>query len=273
MTIYRPSELRQFLGNLGIHPKKRLSQNFLIDRHVIEHMCDAAAVTAGDLVIEVGPGPGAVTEELLSRGARVVAIERDEVLANALGRLEGDLTVVSGDILEQEIRSLVGPGPAKLVASLPYHITTPILTHLLPSSLFSTMVVLIQEEVARRFTATPGSKQFGSITLFLQCYATPRYLFPVSRSCFFPVPGVDSAVIELVSHAPPYPAMEPFHELVRTAFGQRRKMIGKSLASRYPNIAQALDQAGIAGSQRPEQLSLQQFLTLYERLSSCEKGE
>jgi 16S rRNA (adenine1518-N6/adenine1519-N6)-dimethyltransferase len=273
MTIYRPSELRDFLSSLGIHPKKSLSQNFLTDRHVIERMCDAAEVASGDLVVEVGPGPGAVTEELLARGAKVIAIERDETLAKALSRLKGDLTIISGDVLEQDLIGLVGPGQAKLVASLPYHITTPILTHFLPTGLFSKMAILIQEEVARRFTAVPGNKQFGSITLFLQCYATAHYVCRVSRNCFYPVPGVDSAIIALVAHTPPYSEMEPFHDLVRTAFGQRRKMISKSLSSRYPNASEALTRAGIAPTLRPEQLSLAQFLKLFDEISSCERGE
>lgn len=270
MTIYRPSELRDFLSRLGIHPKKSLSQNFLIDLHVVEKMCMAADLSPGDLVIEVGPGPGAVTEHLLALGMRVIAIERDAVLADALSRFDGDLRVVSGDVLEQDIAELVGDEEVKLISSLPYHITTPILTHLLPTGRFSKMIILIQEEVARRFTAQPGNKQFGSITLFLQAYATPRFLFRVSRNCFYPVPGVDSAVMELTSHAPPYPDMEPFHTLVRTAFGQRRKMIGKSLSSHYPHVESALATVGIPHSARPEQLSLEEFLKLYDALVAGE---
>lgn len=159
MPIYKPSELRQFLEDLKIRPKKGLSQNFLIDGNIIRKIVGSAQVASDDVVLEIGPGPGSLTEALLATGATVLAVEKDQILAEALERLKGQnghLEIFCSDILKFLFEEALAPyqskgQKAKIIANLPYHVTTPILTHLVSRrDLFSTMTLMVQEEVARR---------------------------------------------------------------------------------------------------------------------------
>lgn len=238
MSIYKPSELMQFLQMLGIGPQKRLSQNFLLDRNIIDKIIAASQVSPKDFVLEIGPGPGSLTEALLEKEAQVFAVEKDPILANALSRLrvgERTLHIYCEDILKFSIENLktLWTAKGKIIANLPYHITTPIITMLLPmNDLFSSMTVLVQEEVARRFTAAPGSKEYGSITIFLNFYSKPSYAFTVSNKCFYPQPKVQSAVVKFELRKPPAISdQEGFFTLVHTGFEQRRKMLRSSLKS------------------------------------------
>lgn len=273
MPIYRPSELKSLLEQMGAHPKKRFSQNFLIDGNVIRKIADLADIKPGDEVVEIGPGPGALTEELLSRGARVIAIEKDTTWADSLSRLEGDLTVIADDVLECNLELLVRGwlkgDKAKLVANLPYNITTPILTGIAPlASLFSDVIVMVQEEVARRFTSPPGSREYGSITLFLNFWSEVKYGFKVKNSSFYPSPKVDSALIQLkLKPAPLIQNQDKFFEMTRKAFGQRRKMLKVSLREILPASVLSENQALL--EKRPEALSLQDFIVLYELISKA----
>ena len=159
MAIYKPSELHRFLEQIGAAPKKRLSQNFLIDGNILKKMVAAAKVEAGDLVLEIGPGPGCLTEQLLGSGAYVIAVEKDPTFATALQRLQqqGRLDIYEDDVMafsfEEALQKRLKPGQkAKLIANLPYHLTTPLLARFVKHfSLFSSLVVMVQEEVARRF--------------------------------------------------------------------------------------------------------------------------
>lgn len=276
MPIYKPSELHAFLQQIGAHPLKQLSQNFLIDQNILKKTVRAAEVQPGDLVLEIGPGPGSLTEQLLAGGARVVAVEKDQRLAHALQRLRNadrQLDVYSEDIMEFPFQEALGkhlkPGEkAKLVANLPYHLTTPLLALCIPlHALFSSIVVMVQEEVARRFTAQPKTSEYSSFTLFLNYYSHPKYGFKVSRSCFYPSPSVDSAVVQFALKPPPSVSDEKaFFETTRAAFTQRRKMLRASLKLRYPAqlIEQALSQSGLDPCSRPEELSLMQFMQFFE---------
>lgn len=273
MQMYRPSELRLFLDSLGISPKKGLSQNFLIDGNIIRKIVAESGVKPGDTVLEVGPGPGSLTQALLEAGAHVIAVEKDAILAKALERLQthtNQLEVYCDDILTFPLDNLQNRSPIKVIANLPYHLTTPILVYLLSKRhLFSSFTVMVQEEVARRFTAVPGNKDYSSFTVFLNFYTKPRYGFTVSRNCFYPVPGVDSAVVILHTHpSPTVDNEEQFFNMVRTAFKQRRKMLRgslKDLASPQ-SIEDALRAMGCDPQSRPESLSLNQFLELYNFL-------
>lgn len=266
----------EFLESVGVAPKKSMSQNFLIDGNITRKIVKTAQVVPGDVVLEIGPGPGSLTEELLLRGATVIAVEKDYKLAEALQRLDPSgkrLIIFKDDILkwplEKELPKYLGEGQkAKVIANLPYHITTPILTHLVPlNSLIDTIVVMVQDEVARRFTAEAGSSEYGSITLFLSFWSAVHYAFKVGRSCFYPVPKVDSAIVTFRPAEPPY-AIDPtrFFEVTRRAFEQRRKMLRSSLRDLCPNIAEALAEAGLPDTVRPEELSLQDFVKLFERV-------
>ncbi|MCB1135562.1 MAG: ribosomal RNA small subunit methyltransferase A, partial [Chlamydiia bacterium] len=181
--LYQASTLLDFLHSVGVRPKKGLSQNFLVDGNVVSKIVDAAGVCEGDLILEIGRGPGVLTEEILLRGASVLAIEKDRVLGPALQRLCEDtdrLTVITGDALEQDFAALLKqklkPGQrAKVVANLPYQITTPLLVALAPlTDSVSDIVVMVQDEFARRATASPGSREIGSLTIFLEYYSDCR---------------------------------------------------------------------------------------------------
>lgn len=210
--MHRPSDLHAFLSSLGIHPKKGLSQNFLIDGNILRKVSVLADIQPGDFVLEIGPGPGALTQILLENGAHVLAVEKDTILADALLRhqtADKRLEVVCADIMEFDIETelshrLKKGTKAKVVANLPYHITTPILSLLVKrTNLFSTLIVMVQEEVARRFVAKFNTSDYGSFSVFLQFYTEPSYGFKVGRNCFYPAPAVDSAVVRLDLREPP----------------------------------------------------------------------
>jgi len=279
MPIYKPSELRQFLDSLGINPRKSLSQNFLIDGNIIRKIISAAHVTPQDVVLEIGPGPGSLSEALLDAGAKVIAVEKDKVLADALNRLKTagkDIDIHTQDILEFPIENalsehLTDGKKAKVIANLPYHLTTPILARLvLLHQTFQSITVMVQEEVARRFTAKPGTSDYSSFTVFLNFYSSPRYAFTVSKHCFYPEPKIQSAVVTLDLKTPPLVSdQQKFFEMTRTAFEHRRKMLRGSLRSLYDPkaIEQALAEIGQNTQARPEELSLEEFLLLFEKLN------
>lgn len=281
MALYKPTELRQFLTEQGIVPRKSMSQNFLIDGNIVRKIVKAAEIAENDLVLEIGPGPGGLTEQLLAAGARVVAIEKDRTLAVALQRLQTPaetLHVVTGNALEIDLKQLLTPyfpctkSRAKVVANLPYNITTPLLTHLLPrNDLFSQITVMVQEEVAQRMAAKPHTSAMASLTIFCQFFSEIHYNFKVNRSCFFPAPTVDSAVITFSLTPPPLPdaRQESFFLLTRTAYQHRRKMLRASLRdlAAPAAIETALASLTLPPTARPEELSLQQFLQLFDLLS------
>lgn len=279
MPIYKPSELRLFLDQLGIFPKKGLSQNFLIDGNIIRKIVAISEVDSEDTILEIGPGPGSLTQALLATGAHVLAVEKDVVLAQALERLQTPdqkLTVFCHDILtfslKEEILPLMHEGQkAKVIANLPYHLTTPIIAQLIPlRELFFSLTIMLQEEVARRLTAQPGTPEYSSFTIFLNFYTTPHYAFTVSRNCFYPIPKVNSAVVVLKLREPPLTGNDAttFFQLTRTAFEHRRKMLRSSLKDLFPSqtIESALEAIGQNPLARPETLSLEHFLQLHKFL-------
>lgn len=249
------TELKTFLNYLGVRPKKGLSQNFLIDSNIVTKIIKESAIKTGDSVLEIGSGPGILTKALADAGAQVVAVELDKIFIKTLECLP--VTVYESDILQFPLDRL--KTDTKVVSNLPYHLTAPILTRLVKRrDLFSTLTVVLQEEVARRIIAKPQTSDYGSLTVFLNFYATARYAFQVSRHCFYPAPSVDSAVVTLTLKEPPAVDSERFFRLVRTAFQQRRKMLKNSLASLYDTT--------IDLTSRPEELSLEAFLTLFHQL-------
>lgn len=285
MPMYKPTELRLFLNQLGIFPRKGLSQNFLIDGNIIRKIIQVAQVEKDDIVLEIGPGPGSLTQALLEAGAIVIAVEKDEILAHALERLQtpsGQLHVFCEDIMQFPIQEIVSKHlkehqKAKVIANLPYHLTTPILAALIPlRNLFSSLTVMVQEEVAQRFVASPNTKEYGSFTVFLNFYSQPHYGFFVSPHCFYPEPKVGSAVVRLDLREPPEVSdINSFFKLTRTSFEHRRKMLRASLKSLYPpqNITQALASIGKNVEARPETLSLADFIRLHHALSSASQEE
>lgn len=259
------TELIHFLNRVGVRPKKSLSQNFLIDAHIVRKAADLAEVSGEDIVLEIGPGPGALTQELLKRGARVYAVEIDRVFARELNRFQtGKLTVIETDFLQFPLSSL--PAGFKVVANLPYHITTPILEKLF-SYPFASLTLMVQKELADRIGAQAGTKTFGSLSLFTQFYTKFYGSFPVGASCFFPQPKVDSTVIRLDRQTPPAIDPVPFFSLVHKAFQQRRKMLSSTLPFPKEEIRQALREIGMREDARPEMLSLDHWVQFAQILT------
>ncbi len=286
MSLSSPSHLSHFLQEIGARPQKKLSQNFLIDGNIVRKILQAAQVEKGDLVLEIGPGPGSLTEELLKVGCRVVAIEKDPLFAKALNRLNNgacDLKVFEHDVLtfplEEFLKKELSSGKkAKVISNLPYHITTPIITRLLPlSSLISSLTLMVQKEVAQRIAAKNGTPDYSSLSLFTQFYANPSYSFTVSPSCFFPKPTVFSAVVHLSVKESPLPQEKwpAFFRLTRRAFQTRRKMLRSSLKENYSPeaLVKSFEASNILPTARPEELSLEQFLSLFHALSREEKDQ
>ena len=279
MKISNPKELQRFLDEHGLFAKKSASQNFLIDGNIVRKIVAEARLSPDDVVIEIGPGPGALTEELLETGCSVIAIEKDQELASLLRRFTTDekkLSIFSEDFLKFPLEDLLKkkllPGKkAKVVANLPYHITTPILEKLLPlHEYISDLILMVQKEVAVRFVAPVGTKDYSSFTVFLQFFSKVTYCFTIEPSCFSPKPTVQSAVVHLKLTPPPaVKSQEGFFEMTRTAFGKRRKMMRASLKDLFPpkTVEASLEKLNLNPQIRPEELSLAQFIELYGILS------
>lgn len=262
------SELIPFLKELGTAPKRGLSQNFLIDMNIVKKIIALAEIDSNDSVLEIGPGPGALTAALLDAQARVFAIEKDTVFAHALSRLQTSdlrLNVANADALDFPLNTIAAK---KVVANLPYHITTPLLERLFSCS-FSSCTLMVQKEFAIRLLAQSGSKDFSSLTLFTQFHANIKGMFHVSSRCFYPKPSVDSTVIRLDFRPPPLIQPEPFFKLVRRAFQERRKMLSTSLQEFYSasKVKDSLSRAGMRSDSRPEMLSLEQWLVFFREIN------
>lgn len=264
------SELIAFLNEIGAAPKKSLSQNFLIDKNVVKKILLTADIQPGDLVLEIGPGTGALTKELLNAGATVFAIEKDTLFAAALSRLQTTdkrLTVYCADALEFPLNKIPFQ---KVVANLPYHITTPLLERFFSCD-FTSLTLMVQKEFAQRIFANSGTKEFGSLTLFTQYYTKLKTHFTVPPSCFYPKPSVDSSVIHLHSHPKRPDNAELFFLVMRRAFQQRRKMLSTSLQefTSLENIKASLKSLQLREDARPEMLSLDQWLLFLKKVIPC----
>lgn len=267
------SDLRLLLDELGTTAKKGLSQNFLIDGNILRKILKTASIQPGDQVLEIGAGPGALTQCLLEAGASVTAVEIDPIFAKALNRLQTSpprLHIIAQDVLKVSLDELLLSHPWKVVANLPYHITTPILTKLLPLyPRIKSVTAMVQKEVAFRLVAAPRTPEYGSLTLFAHFYSTPHHSFTVAPTCFYPQPKVDSSIVHFELKKPPQNiSQEEFFELTRTSFQQRRKMLRVSLKALHaPQVVEAaLTAIGISPLARPEELSMEQFLQFYGQL-------
>ncbi|ANP73347.1 16S rRNA (adenine(1518)-N(6)/adenine(1519)-N(6))-dimethyltransferase RsmA [Cryobacterium arcticum] len=271
-TLLGPAEIRDLAEMLGVNPTKKLGQNFVIDGNTVRRIVKVAAVQPGETVVEVGPGLGSLTLGILEAGAEVVAVEIDDRLAEQLPltvRLmqpAARLTVIRADALK--IAELPGE-PTRLVANLPYNVSVPVLLHLLehfPS--IRAGVVMVQAEVGERLAAAPGSKIYGSPSVKAAWYGRFRTAGKVSRQVFWPVPNVDSILIAFERRTEELESEElrlATFALVDGAFQQRRKMLRQSLSTVLGDSNQAtavLTKAGIDPTERGEQLTVDDFLTI-----------
>ncbi|GAB4483978.1 MAG: 16S rRNA (adenine(1518)-N(6)/adenine(1519)-N(6)) -dimethyltransferase RsmA [Thermodesulfovibrionales bacterium] len=252
-------------------PKRHLGQNFLYDPLLLRKIVDSAALTPEDTVVEIGPGPGRMTKILTEAAGRVIAIELDGDLYNRL-RVEmadiSNLELVHADALEYPYETV---GPFKVVANIPYYITTPIIFRMLEAKAnLRSMTLTIQKEVAERIVASPGGHDYGILSIAVQYFCRAEMKFIVRRESFRPVPRVDSAVVHIKVREQPAASVSDekfFFRVVRTAFGQRRKTIANTLRGLAPGIRDVLLQCGIDPMRRPETLSLEEFALLSAALS------
>lgn len=263
MSVATPSQLRQFLQEHHTAPRKTLSQNFLIDQNIIKKIIVAAGIQENDFVLEIGPGAGALTEALVGARAKVVAVEKDSVLAKALTRLP--ILVYEEDFMDFSLNKI--QEGTKIVANLPYHLTTPILTRILNQYPKITQVtVMVQKEVADRMKAEPGSKEYGALSIFCQFFADVSSTFLVKNSCFYPRPKIDSCVITFKLRKGRIQLdEEKFFRFTRQLFSMRRKMIKVSLKQLYQkDLTDVLTAQGINPCLRIETLSLNEMIILFQ---------
>lgn len=283
--IATPARTQAILEKHGFSFKKSLGQNFLIDTNILRKIVDYAGLTEDSGAIEIGPGIGALTEQLLRRCRKVVAYEIDGRL---LPILEDTLSsypnkkIIHQDVLKADVAAMMKEEFAEIddvmvVANLPYYVTTPIIMKLLEEKLpIRGMVIMLQKEVANRISAAPGSKDYGSLSIAVQYYSEAEMVMVVPRTVFIPKPNVDSAVIRLTLREKPAVAVKDerfFFQVCRVSFAQRRKTLVNNLTSGLPSgkekkeeILGALEKAGIDPGRRGETLSIEEFARLSDEL-------
>ncbi|WP_295634973.1 16S rRNA (adenine(1518)-N(6)/adenine(1519)-N(6))-dimethyltransferase RsmA [uncultured Mitsuokella sp.] len=257
------------LKAFGLRMSKKLGQNFLIDARIVQGIVDAAEIQPGDRVLEIGPGIGTLTQGLAEAGADVTAVELDKKLPAVLKetlKAYDNVRIVPGDILKVNIPEIMGEGPFKVAANLPYYITTPILMTLLERHLpITRMVTMVQKEVAERMTAKPGSRIYGALSVAVQYYTEPEIVLDVPPRSFIPAPEVMSVVVSCrVRREPAVKVSDEklFFRVVKAAFGQRRKTLMNALkGGGFPKeaVRDALEKSGIDPTRRGETLTLEEF--------------
>lgn len=277
MDLSSPSALKQIMAAHGIRPQHRLGQNFLTDSRTLDAIVAATDLGPDDLVLEIGPGLGTLTQRLARTAGRVLCVELDrnlvEILKETVQAAHPNVEVVQGDAGQVDLHKLLierlSPGRrAKVAANLPYYITTPLVMRLLEEELpLDQIVVMVQKEVADRMVSPPGSKEYGALSVAVQYYTEPRIVTKVGRGAFLPPPDVDSAVVgmRVRPEAPVEAPRTGFFRVVKAAFGQRRKTLSNALTGlgmEKAAVQEALNLAGIDPARRGETLSLEEFASL-----------
>ncbi len=283
-TLGNPKNTIEVIQKYEFAFQKKFGQNFLIDTHVLDKIITAAGVTKDDMVLEIGPGIGTMTQYLAEAAREVVAVEIDKhlipILEDTLGDYE-NITIINNDILKVDINELAQKyndgRPIKVVANLPYYITTPIIMGLFESNVpIDNITVMVQKEVADRMQEGPGTKNYGALSLAVQYYAQPYVVANVPPNCFIPRPNVGSAVIRLTRHEnPPVNVIDSklMFALIRASFNQRRKTLQNGLNNSpeihfsKEEIIQGIESLGVSPTIRGEALTLQQFAELTNILS------
>ncbi len=283
-TLGNPQNTIEILQKYGFSFQKKYGQNFLIDTHVLDKIIASANITKEDMVLEIGPGIGTMTQYLACAARTVVAVEIDKalipILEDTLSAYD-NVTVINEDVLKVDINQLAreynGGKPIKVVANLPYYITTPIIMGLYESHVpIESITVMVQKEVADRMQTGPGSKDYGALSLAVQYYAKPYIVANVPPNCFMPRPSVGSAVIRLTSHLKPPVEVEDealMFKIIRASFNQRRKTLANGLNNspeiQLPKevIIRAIESLGKGASVRGEALTLEEFAMLSNTIS------
>lgn len=278
-TLGIPQNTITVLQKYHFNFQKKFGQNFLIDTHVLERIIEAAGITKDDFVLEIGPGIGTMTQYLCENAREVTAVEIDQnlipILADTLSAYD-NVTVINEDILKLDIVKLAeeknAGKPIKVVANLPYYITTPIIMGLFESHVpIDSITIMVQKEVADRMQAGPGTKDYGALSLAVQYYSKPQIVVNVPPSCFMPQPKVGSTVISLRRHQQPVVQVEDeklMFKVIRASFNQRRKTLANGLNNygginlTKEQIQQSIEELGVPVNIRGEALSLEQFACL-----------
>ncbi len=282
-SIATPTKTAEIVSRHNFMFRKKFGQNFLVDMSMLEKIVDSAEVTKDDIVLEIGPGIGTMTQALAERAGKVIAVEIDTALIPILKETLQDydnVTVINEDILKLDIDALSkenGGKPFKVVANLPYYITTPIIMALLEGTApIASITIMVQKEVAERMQVGPGTKDYGALSLAVQFYARPELVCTVPPECFMPRPKVASAVICLkLYETPPVEVKEPalMFKLIRASFNQRRKTLANgltgdpSLGLSRDQVTAALSRMGLPEMVRGETLTLEQFAQLADQLA------
>lgn len=279
-TLGNPKETIAILNKYGFNFQKKFGQNFLIDTHVLEKIIRAADITKEDCVLEIGPGIGTMTQYLCENAGKVIAVEIDKNLIPILTEdtlaAYDNVKVINSDVLKLDLKKLAeeenGGRPIKVVANLPYYITTPIIMGLFEAGVpLASITVMVQKEVADRMQAGPGSKDYGALSLAVQYYAEPYIAANVPPNCFMPRPNVGSAVIRLTLHEkPPVEVADEklLFKLIRASFAQRRKTLVNGLTNSpelsfsKEEVTKALEECGYSPTIRGEALTLHEFAKL-----------
>lgn len=278
-----PQNTIEILQKYHFNFQKKYGQNFLIDTGVLDRIITAAEITKEDCVLEIGPGIGTMTQYLAERAGEVVAVEIDQnlipILKETLAAYD-NVTVIQDDILKVDVRKIVeeknGGKPIKVVANLPYYITTPIIMGLFEKYIpLKSITIMVQKEVAERMQVGPGTKDYGALSLAVQYYAKPEIVANVPPNCFIPRPNVGSAVIRLTRYEEPPVKTgneEKMFALIRASFNQRRKTLVNGLTNApglgltKEQVTEALEQMGLPATIRGEALTLEQFASLSDKL-------
>lgn len=283
-TLGIPKNTIEVLQKYNFNFQKKFGQNFLIDTRVLEKIIDASGVTKDDMVLEIGPGIGTMTQYLCEHARKVIAVEIDRnlipILSDTLSEYD-NVRVINEDILKVDINKLVNEEndgkPIKVIANLPYYITTPIIMGLFESHVpIESITIMVQKEVADRMQVGPGTKDYGALSLAVQYYASPKIVANVPANCFMPRPNVGSAVIKLTRHEQtPVDVKDEklMFKIIRASFNQRRKTLQNSLGNSpelhisKTQIVEALNKMGLSETIRGEALSLEQFAEFSNYLS------
>ena len=285
-TLGIPSNTIEILKKYNFNFQKRFGHNFLIDTHILEKIVDEAGIDEDDCVLEIGPGIGTMTQYLCERAGRVIAVEIDKALIPILNDTlssYNNVTIINEDILKVDITKLCNEynngRPIKVVANLPYYITTPIIMGLFESGCpLESITIMVQKEVADRMKCGPGSKDYGALSLAVQFYSSPEIVAYVSPESFIPKPGVGSAVIRLTRYEKPPVEVDDekyMFALIRAAFNMRRKTMVNSLMSgslglTREEILSAIDKLNLSPQVRGEALTLEEFAALSNILSKVQ---
>lgn len=278
--LYSPSHVKEVLARHGFKFSKALGQNFLIDGNIVRKIVSESNITKDDYVLEIGPGMGTLTEELALNAKKVIAVELDRsllpILDETLGKYD-NVEIIYGDILDIDIEKLIEEKcegqSIKVVANLPYYVTTPIIAKLIEEDLnLESITVMVQKEVADRMATGPGSKVYGSLSVFVNFYCDPEIVVKVPKTVFMPQPKIDSSVIKLkLKKDLPDIDKDKFFKVVKAGFSKRRKTILNALSSygfnmEKDDIRQALESIDISPTERAENLSIEEFIKISKAL-------